>query len=541
MNIIQTFHISQHKDPFKDSFGWTSPEYHLMGWALSCLQLKQYYKEVYLYANTSAARLLVDDLQLPYADVFCTHDKLVFPHKELWALSKIYTYRLQDKPFLHIDGDVFLFDSLPESLLNYDLIAQNPEVSTDNYTSIQKELMRYFTFFPPCVKTDFENPVPIQAVNAGILGGQNIAFINEYANLAFEYADKNTQHLQSINADRFNVFLEQHLFYAMVKEKKLSVGFLFSDLVKADEYKYMDDFHDIPFRRTYLHLLGHFKKDEFTCIRMAAKLRELYPDYYYKILSLFGKKETTLSPCYFSKRIGVSVNYHALHGKAQRAYNENIITNNDTNSAIDETTNTHLILLKETATFYSAGNSEMKKDFAVFYYSLITILKKNLSFFYLYGRDLSATSWYRDLFADETNLLGQRIVKSAGIEIIKSQYDWAGIFNKHYRFGVEYYEQLQIQQGNFSNLIIPEISENRFSIYDINELDKLIIEFLSEPLSIRELLTEMQVYFEDEVIQNHYQSFVDVIVTSLKQLVIKKAIQPIIPDKFRIGKQKIYY
>jgi len=63
MNFIQTLYISQTKDPYQDTFGWASPEYHLMGWALSCLQLKQFYKEVYLYANTPAARLLIDDLQ----------------------------------------------------------------------------------------------------------------------------------------------------------------------------------------------------------------------------------------------------------------------------------------------------------------------------------------------------------------------------------------------------------------------------------------------------------------------------------------------
>ena len=156
--------------------------------------IKQFHKEVYLYANTPAARLLADELQLPYTDVFCTHDQLVWPHRDLWALPKIYTYHLQEEPFLHIDGDVFLFDRLQESLLKNDLIAQNPEIATNYYTSVQKEMMRYFTFFPPCVKTDFESPDPIQAVNAGILGGQNIAFIQEYAHLAFEYVDRNIHH-----------------------------------------------------------------------------------------------------------------------------------------------------------------------------------------------------------------------------------------------------------------------------------------------------------------------------------------------------------
>jgi len=531
MNFIQTLYISQTKDPYRDTFGWASPEYHLMGWAFSCLQLKQFYKEVYLYANTPAARLLIDELQLPYKEVYCTHDKLFLPRKELWALPKIYTYQLQKEPFLHIDGDVFLFSGLPESLLNSGLIAQNPEIATDYYyTSAQKELMKYLTFFPSCVKTDFDASIPIQAVNAGIFGGQNIRFLNEYAELAFEYIEKNIHHLQSINVDSFNVFFEQHLFYALVKEKKLSIDFLFSDLIKDNGYKYMGDFYDAPFRRTYLHLLGHFKRDEFTCIQMASKLRESYPDYYYRILSMFSKKEIPLSPCCFSNNITAGESgYLTLHKKAQQAYNANDIKDN-INAVIDETSNTCLILLKEIANRYTADNDEMAKDFSLFYNSLISIIKKNQSFFYLYGRDLSAVSWYRDLFADETGLPEHRIVKSAGIELIPSQNNWAGLFNKHYRVGVEYYEQLQNQPDSYLNLIIPEVSENRFSIYDINELDKLLLDFLSAPLSIKELLCKMQVCFEEEVIQNHYQSYVDAIMTCLKQLVIRKAIQPINPN-----------
>jgi len=42
MNYIQTFYINPDKDPFRDSFGWVAPEYHLMGWALSSLYCIKY-------------------------------------------------------------------------------------------------------------------------------------------------------------------------------------------------------------------------------------------------------------------------------------------------------------------------------------------------------------------------------------------------------------------------------------------------------------------------------------------------------------------
>jgi len=69
MNFLQTLYNDDSKDPFRDSFGWASPEYHLMGWALSCLQLRRIYGNITLFANSPAAHLLIDTLQLPYAKV----------------------------------------------------------------------------------------------------------------------------------------------------------------------------------------------------------------------------------------------------------------------------------------------------------------------------------------------------------------------------------------------------------------------------------------------------------------------------------------
>ena len=147
MNLIQTFYIDNSKDPFRDAFGWAAPEYHLMGWALSCLQLHTLYGKISLYANSQAAHLLIDMLQLPYAELNLAHDGLTLIHPDLWALPKVYTYSLQEQPFLHVDGDVFLFNLFNSDLFKGELIAQNVEVATENYyATTQKGLMRNFTF-----------------------------------------------------------------------------------------------------------------------------------------------------------------------------------------------------------------------------------------------------------------------------------------------------------------------------------------------------------------------------------------------------------
>lgn len=51
-----------------DSFGWKHPKYHLMSWTLSCLELRQTYDSVVLYADSAAAQVLADKMGLPYTN-----------------------------------------------------------------------------------------------------------------------------------------------------------------------------------------------------------------------------------------------------------------------------------------------------------------------------------------------------------------------------------------------------------------------------------------------------------------------------------------
>jgi hypothetical protein len=231
MKIIQTLYANNYSKPISNRFGWLRPEYHLMSWALSCLQIKKFYGKVHLYANTSGADLLVNQLKLPYDTVNISHDNLVLANENLWALPKIFTYSLQKEPFLHIDGDVLLFDALPKNLLRNDLIAQNIEEATKFYQTTQTELMNNFEYFPDCIRKDFYSEKPINAVNAGILGGQNIRFFQNYTDLAFTYLQNNVDNLPKINVNKFNVFFEQHLFYSLAVQEKIPISVLFNEKI----------------------------------------------------------------------------------------------------------------------------------------------------------------------------------------------------------------------------------------------------------------------------------------------------------------------
>lgn len=149
MRFIQSFWSCNQSNLMYFPAGWVSPEYNLMSWALSCLQLRKYYKEVTLYADSTAANMLIDTLALPYTNVVCDLDKLNNYNTQLWALPKLHAYANQESPFLHVDGDVFIWERFDEKLLCGSLIAQNEEAATDYYERILESLESELSYFPP--------------------------------------------------------------------------------------------------------------------------------------------------------------------------------------------------------------------------------------------------------------------------------------------------------------------------------------------------------------------------------------------------------
>ncbi len=540
MKFIQTLYFDKSKDPFKHSFGWVRPEYHLIGWALSCLQLHKIYRNVELYSNSCAGELLVDILGLPYSKAYTQHDDFHIANENLWALHKIFTYSLQDEPFLHLDGDVFLFKELPASLLGGELIAQNKEVATPEvYSNTQKELIAHFTYFPNCVKKEFKNAHPIKAVNAGILGGSNTTFMKEYAKNSFEYVSRNAEHLSLINIYGFNVFFEQHLFYSLAKEKGIPISFLIEELIEDDKYQHLGDFHKVPCKNNYLHLIGEYKRDEYTCRQMAAKLRQLYPEYYYRIISLCKKECASVTISFYTDERFVTIDdYVQFDEKSKEAYSyypkeEISNTKNDFIGPALRSSEANVFELLKMQLHQMTGlsgitKSESEKDLKTFSKNVTAVLMryKEIPHDYIYGRDLESVNWFCELFGNDSDIPTRTISKCKEIEIVQSGFDWGGLLNKIKRVGAEYYEVLELEPGEFYNLVVPEVFSDGFTIEDLDEMEKIILEHLAEPSLIRDLFVVMQIYVEDDIIKNHLNEYEHLIIVMLKQLVLKKAIKP---------------
>ena len=288
MKIVQSFWSGNQTD-FTNNFGWNSYKYNWLSWILSCHQLVKYHKKVELYTDRFGYEILIKKLQLPYTKVHVVLDDLNNYNKDLWAISKIKTFQMQDEPFLHVDGDVFVWESLTDKFKNSNLVTQNLEITTEYYGKMWNDIFPNLKFIPSEM-TNYINKTSNFACNMGIIGGNDLNFFKEYTKTSIDFVDKNIDSWSCINGFNFNIFFEQVLFYEFAKIKKKKVDFLFEEVSQDNAYKGFGDFQKVP-NKSYLHLLGIYKKNASVCKAMEVYVMKYYSDSYSKITKLINEAE----------------------------------------------------------------------------------------------------------------------------------------------------------------------------------------------------------------------------------------------------------
>ncbi|QSB26058.1 DUF6734 family protein [Flavobacterium sp. CLA17] len=525
MRIIQSAWACNKSDLLRNNSGWLSPEYNLISWTLSCLQLKQYYPELVLYCDSTYAKLFIDTLELPYSDVVCNLDILNKYHPQLWALPKIYSYAQQEKPFLHVDGDVFIWKKFEDRLLSSELITQNKEAATDYYEKIMISLEASLNYFPDEIQKERKSQKPILAYNAGIFGGSDISFFQEYASKAFEFVNKNVLNLPKINISSFNIFFEQYLFYCLTKKYNKKVNVLLSETIGDNQYKGFGDFARVPYEKQYLHLLGNYKRNEFVCKQMAPRLRQDYPEYYYRIIDLFKTNKLSLYNDYYNLE---NITKDFLVQRYKRL-NNNALAIEKQEAVKAVSFDFKRDLRKEIGNIIL--NKEQFIDFEIFNSRINSIIKIDFLFIskdYLYARDCLANFYFQCLFEDKSDIYNKKIVRGDDYRIIKSDFNWSSFIekqkdNKEYEFF-----KLEKSDAGISTLIVPECDQNKFSLTYIDELDLVILEILKTDKTIRELFDALEEYFDTDELFKIPAEFEKLIFGRIKLGIHVKSIKVII-------------
>ena len=265
----------------RDSGGWIHKKYHYLSMALSCLLLRRYYDEVELITDTDGKYLLIDVLKLPYTSVSTDLDKFCNYPSSLWAIPKLYAYSIQDTPFLHVDGDVFIWEAFKPIVTQTAIVVQSPEIE---HAAAYKEALAYLcniigyipNFFDSCSVNDF------RSVNAGVLGGTNFGFLSTYGKTALGIINANLSSLKSdCKNGAVNLVLEQLLLYNMCENNKIDISYIIP--VLSSDYKEVLNFHRIPVLETFIHLIGCAKKSLFACEQVEFRLQYEFPEYYHYI------------------------------------------------------------------------------------------------------------------------------------------------------------------------------------------------------------------------------------------------------------------
>lgn len=269
--------------------GWPDKKYNYFSWALSALQFRKFYDEVELITDKAGYDLLINKLELPYTSAKVVLDDLNDYHPGLWAIGKFYAYSLQEVPFIHADGDVYIWRKFDADLENAGLLCQRKEEGktySRYYFEVFIQMVQHFLYYPEVLDKSINRHNSIKAINAGIIGGTNLHFFSQYAKMAFEFVDRNLSCLHKINIKRANQVFEQFLFRALSEEEEEPICYFdpaAHDLV--DDYM---DFTGVPAKTKFIHTPGAFKQARHTVDALAYRLQTDHPDCYYRIIRLLN-------------------------------------------------------------------------------------------------------------------------------------------------------------------------------------------------------------------------------------------------------------
>ncbi|MFD0763572.1 DUF6734 family protein [Mucilaginibacter lutimaris] len=535
MKILQTFWTGptqvNKKDVLSMKAGWLSCEYHWMSWALSCLQAKSVFGSVNLVTDKAGKEVLIDLLQLPYANVsIALEGTLNNYHPELWALAKIYTYSTQTEPFLHLDGDVYLWQIPHQDLLNAPLIAQNLDKGLPFYAEILDNINNQLSYVPELFSREYFEFKEARASNAGLLGGHNLAFFKEYCSKAFEFIDNNTSDLEKMNTGSLNLIFEQYLFCQLAQKLNIPITY-YNAPVEDPVFKDYIRFEDYP-NLKMIHPVGGFKQYAHVCDHLAKLLRNDYPDYYYRIINLMRNKGVKMRSVIYNTP-GFS-----LHGvlksnssasTAQPAFHRTQAVVNYLNKKlhihqlIDFDKNIRPHIFNKLVNLSALNNDDKERLLEVFNietksnYLSNNIYSDAEAINKLYIQNINAYKLIRQTFSLPKHLLLQtRVDIQEPYKQFEVGWDWKYDYHKDIPSIVE--RNFGQEKLALTVILLPDVLQAGIKEYYPDGLDLIVVETLKTSFSVELLLTEMKQYFSEEEIEEDYPAYETLIIDVVKRL-----------------------
>lgn len=292
--------------PFHTYYGsiWCKPLHHLLAWGLSLETARRHYPDTVLITDRPGKKLLVDQLGLQFAEVSTELDRLDGVDPGWWALGKLVAYSLQDRPFVHLDSDVFLWKRLPRHLSESAVFTQYPEGFYDHDPHYRPQDIEWaFSEHGAKLPAEWEwtrsNRRHFPAENCGILGGSRVEFLRYYAQAALDLAlqPRNAAAWARLQDKRcYNVVLEQFFLSACVEfhgshSASPYVGVRVSRLFNSWEEAFDPNY---AARIGFTHLVAGAKSHPTVGRRLEERTRRDNPEYYRRCEQVLAKADRLL-------------------------------------------------------------------------------------------------------------------------------------------------------------------------------------------------------------------------------------------------------
>jgi hypothetical protein len=287
----------------RNSF-WFSEKHHLLSWILSFERARKLYPETVLITDDDGVRMLIDGLGLEFATVTTELNALRKQDPDWWVSGKLYAYRSQTQPFVHLDNDVFLWKALPERLLSAPVLAQNPESFDFGNESawyrpeVYKATVESTHGWLPEEFNWYVSGRGNQPMCCGIFGGNQVDFINYYADKAIQLVEhpQNQQALPLLQRKALDSFMvEQYFLMACISYHQNQQRSVYHDIyIECLFNSFEEAFRDAE-KFGFTHLLGGAKRDPQLANKLERRVAQDYPEHYERCLRYLNEATSGLS------------------------------------------------------------------------------------------------------------------------------------------------------------------------------------------------------------------------------------------------------
>lgn len=277
---------------------WFSEKHHLLSWILSLETARKHYPKTMLVTDDTGSKMFIDGMGLDFDFVSTELNELKPYDPDWWVLGKLWAYRCQTEPFVHIDNDVFLWKALPDAVTKAPVLAQNPEyfIFGEHHATcwwyrpeIFDERVKMVNGWLPDEWNWYVANRRELAYCTGILGGNHVDFISHYADLALKIATHpRNQEAFSLMENKIGdcLLIEQYLLAACLEYHNHNVNSKFQNvqiecLFQSPEAAFSSS---QPEKVGYTHLIGGTKQNQEIAQRLEKRVAEEYPTQYKRCL-----------------------------------------------------------------------------------------------------------------------------------------------------------------------------------------------------------------------------------------------------------------